>query len=315
MRQPHVLLCLGVLQQGRCGHRAEDRRRRDESAGTPQRAHGRAPHSVDREDQGDGHRQEEAKVDVGVDLQGPAGDESRQRPAAVGLEPPVQAEEREQAPSRAEHLQPRHLTAHEVRAAHHDDAGDDRRILSPGQGPHEHEHRRAEEREAQQEGDVVEEDRVAGQPVDRRHEHGNADQVFGERQGIGMRMEDGRVPQRRGTGHGGVADPAQNPGVQHGIAGIAGQRLRQMRQQLTVEYEGDHDEEEQGSGHKHPAPGFRAGHAATSKQLSRQRPRIRLSCRLGPSGTRRAGDQAATVVAKSRRRAPSIADSDTGLVT
>ena len=194
--------------------------------------------------QRDRQHQEHAQVHVRERLQQPAGDEAGQRPAGAGVDEAVQLGQGERAPPAGQHLQPGDVARGEIRAAGEEDAGDEGGIGAAGEPAHQDEHRETGEGVAGEEGHVVGEDGVAGEPVDRGDEEGDAEQVLRIGERVGVRMEDRRVPQIPGVGDDRVADPAEDPRVQHRIAGVARQGVGQARQQRGVDGERQRDEPE-----------------------------------------------------------------------
>jgi hypothetical protein len=163
------------------------------------------------------------------------------RPTLAAVDEGVERRQGERAPATREHLHPGHLTRRQVGTAGEQHAGDDGGVDAASELAHQHEHREAGERIAGEERDVVGEDGVAGQPIDRRDEERDAEQVLGVGKRVRVGVEDRGVPQVPRMRHDRIAHPAQDPCIQHRIAEVAGKTVVESWQQLDVDGERQRD--------------------------------------------------------------------------
>jgi hypothetical protein len=103
------------------------------------------------------------------------------------------------------------------------------RCRTPSQRAHEQVHPCAGDRERQDERDVILKDRVSGQPVDGRDEDRDAEQVFGKRERVRVRIEDRRVPHAGESVPQMIRVPRENPRVEQRIERVRRQRPPQVR--------------------------------------------------------------------------------------
>ena len=125
--------------------------------------------------------------------------------------------------------------------------GEERRVAPACQLARQEVHARSGDDVGQEKGDVVAEDRIAGQPDDRRDDDRDAQQVLREGDRVAARKQDRRVPEGVEAVTQPVGVPAQQPCREQRIAEIAGQRAAEVKDQRKRRHqrqagEREHDE-------------------------------------------------------------------------
>ena len=118
-----------------------------------------------------------------------------------------------------------------VRVKRERDAGDDRRRATACQRERQQVHPTPRQYVRREEGDVVDQHRVANRPLQRGGEHGDPKQVLrvGERARIGE--EHRRVPEPAQTNEQPIRVPGQDPRVEQRVAKTVRERLPEMADQ------------------------------------------------------------------------------------
>ena len=198
-------------------------------------------HQLDDRDDRHRHREEEQEVAVRQALHHEGRDETGQRPPRARREVAVQRPQRDRHPAVHQHLQVRHVRR-AVRAPHERQRGQHRGVAASGEVARQQVHADAGQRERADQRDVVEEDGVAGQPVDRRQRHGDAEQVLGVGQRVRVGVERRRRPQAAQPVAQPIGVPAEDPRVQQRIA--EGRRHRRAGPQRQRPGPDDREREE-----------------------------------------------------------------------
>ena len=170
-------------------------------------------------------------------------------PDRSGGDEAIDAVERERHPLRAHHLQVRHR-GDAIRQKAVDETGDERRALVAGQIAHQQVGAEPRERERRNEQQVVAEDDVAGQPVDRQDLQRLPEQVLGQRERQRIRMKDVGVPELGPADGAGqqprhvLGAPAEDPHVEQRVAKVAGDVTADAEDERPGEDHGEHGVEQ-----------------------------------------------------------------------
>ena len=130
----------------------------------------------------------------------------------------MQCNERERRPEHPEHLHVSDL-GHAVRIEPVAHAGDGGRIVTARDLVRQHVRRHRAQWKGQEEYCVIGGDRFGAEPLHRRRDHAQTEQVLGERERAAQRPEHRRIPPVRGE-RDGVRVPPQNPRAQKRIAEV-----------------------------------------------------------------------------------------------
>ena len=177
---------------------------------------GMAEHLDDRHDR-HRHREEEQEVAVRQALDHERGGEAGQREPRAGREVAVQRPQRDRHPAVHQHLQVRHVGC-AVRAPHERQRGEHRGVPASGEIARQQIHAGASQRERADQRDVVDEDGVAGQPVDWRQRHARCRAGVRSRRACRYGIERRRRPQAAQHMPQPIGVPAEDPRVQQRIA-------------------------------------------------------------------------------------------------
>ena len=192
-----------------------------------------------RHPQRDDKREVDEVIPVRRALQHPADREQHEPRPAPCLQIRMETEQRDRHPERDQHLDVRQV-ARPVRRERIGQARQECRGSIPGQPPDQRAHRHAAQRIRQQQCRVVGGDRVAGQPLDRRGNDAHTEQVLGQRECIGRRVEDRELIPGVGPRHvRGV--PRQNGRREQRVARIAGDSRGEAVDDLTPHEQGDRE--------------------------------------------------------------------------
>ena len=193
---------------------------------------------------------EEQEVGVGQPLQRERARERGHGPPAARVEVPVQRPERERHPSRDEQLEMCELRE-SIGAECEGDRGEEGGVCPTAQPPGQQEHAHARERERQQDGDVVGENRILRRPPDWRDERGDAQQVLRVRQGVGVGVERRRLPDSREPMEEPVSPPCERPCVEERVRPVLRKTGRELRGPRERD---DRDEHQTQSGDSQDVP-------------------------------------------------------------
>ena len=229
-REPPYVSVIGshatVSQTDRC-ERHDDRRGRHGQLRQPARSpRALVPQPVERHGR-DGERHEVRDVAVRQRLERAADAESSEISAATRREVSMQPVQGDRQPSRRDELNVRELDESK-RTERIERSSDDAGTAAARERGREEVHAHAGNRKRNDQRDVVRQNRIAGDPVHRRDEDGDAQEVLGERQRIAVRIIDRCVPQADQPVAQTVGIPADNPRVQERIDEIGGQPASRM---------------------------------------------------------------------------------------
>ena len=158
-------------------HQRQHRHGRAEQAGHEETPPGAPSPQPMQADHGERQGREEEEVTVGQCLQGEGGDQQDEGTCRPRAEVAMQAQQGQRHPARHQDLE-MVIVAQTVRRTRRGDTCEQRGIGPRGQLPREQECGRCEERRRRDHRDVVDEHRVARQPLQRRREQGHADQMI-----------------------------------------------------------------------------------------------------------------------------------------
>ena len=200
-------------------HRDRHDRRRRRQRRQPllrQRAAGDQQRAADDRHIGD---EKDAVVHARQHLAGGTDPEQHAVAQPPGVEQAMERPQRQRNELRLLQLQMR-VVIDAVRRKCEDDAGENGSAGVVGQAAHEQRDAHPREREAREEHQVVDQNRLDAEPLQRRGEQARHQQRLGIRQGVALRVEDVGVEDVRGRVRQLMRNPRQHPGHHQRIGGI-----------------------------------------------------------------------------------------------